>query len=144
MRHTARRLAIVGRPVFLLAPFLLGGCFYLPSTSLGVSPSSRLDPPVVISGEPYQQADDELSSNRETARISSERRAKSSEARAKAAPMEPHAADERAIENQNDDVDDAALKKSLVICDGCLTKSRQKREAADQTRSSAAVDQQFR
>jgi hypothetical protein len=71
---------------------------------------------------------------------------KASKARAKAASQEPDSAEGWAAEDQTNVVDDAALRKKLVICDGCQSKPtpKQKRDAVEQTDSSEMMGQQFR
>ena len=141
MRRNGQRLRIVGRGCFLLAPLLLGGCFYSPSTSVESS-QSNLPPPVVL----YGQSDDAAPSSPEKTNTVSDKRAKSTAVRAKARSPASDSTDEWAAENQAEGVDDAALKKKLVICSDCLTKPtrQQKQEAAEQASSSAMVGQQFR
>jgi hypothetical protein len=133
MRLSGQRLRIVGRGCFLLSPLLLGGCFYSPSTSLGSS-QSNLPPPVVL----YGQSDDAAPSSPETTNTVPDKRARSTVARAKAISPASDSADEWPAENQAEGIDDAALKKKLVICSDCLTKPtrRQKQEAAEQAGSS--------
>lgn len=99
-------------------------------------------PPAVLYGQP----DDVVPSTSEEAKAPSDKQTKASKARAKAVSHEPDSADEWAAEDQADVVDDAALKKKLVICDGCLSKRtpNQKREAVEQTNSSETMEQQFR
>jgi hypothetical protein len=141
MGRIGPRLWIVGRGSLLLAPLLLGGCFYSPSTSIASS-QPNMAPPVVLYGQP----DDAVPSTPGEAKAPSDKRLKASKARAKAASQEPDSAEGWAAEDQANVVDDAALRKKLVICDGCQSKPtpKQKRETVEQTDSSEMMGQQFR
>lgn len=106
------------------------------------SSQSNLPPPVVL----YDQSDDAAPSSPEKTNTVSDKRAKSTAARAKAISPTSDSTDEWAAENQAEGVDDAALKKKLVICSDCLTKPtrQQKQETAEPGGPSAIVGQQFR
>lgn len=104
-------------------------------------------PPVVLTQQQYDQPDDTFSSTPEDGKVPSDKRTKSPKARAKAVSQEPDSADEWEAEDQANVVNDAALRKKLVICDGCLSKPtpKQKRdETVEQTNSSEMMRQQFR
>lgn len=141
MRFIAERLGVVGRGSLLLAPLLLGGCFYSPSTSIASLPPNEM-PTVLLAQQPYGQPNNAAPVAEEKTRASPEKRTKSSVVRAKPASQEPDSADAWAAENQAGIAEDAALKKKLVICDGCTSKptSQQRREAPEQTDSSVGWD----
>jgi hypothetical protein len=141
MRFIAERLGVVGRWSLLLAPLLLGGCFYSPSTGTASLPPNAT-PTVLLSQQQYDQPNNAAPSPEEKTRAAPEKRMKSSAARAKDALQEPDSADAWAAENQASIVDDAALKKKLVICDGCTFKPtpQQRRETVEQTGSPAGWD----
>ena len=82
----------------------------------------------------YGQSDDAAPSSPEKADTVSEKRGKSTVARARAVTPASGSADEWTADNQAEGIDDAALKRKLVICSDCLTKPtrQQKQEAAEQ------------
>jgi hypothetical protein len=145
MQYIAERIGVLGRGSLLLAPLLLGGCFYSPSASIASLPPNAT-PTVLLSQQQYDQSNNAAPSTEESTRASSEKRAKSSVVRAKAVSQKPDSEDAWAAESRASIVDDAALKKKLVICDGCTFKPtpQQRRETVEQTGSPAGWDDNSR
>jgi hypothetical protein len=111
------------------------------------SPQPNPTSEALLSQQRYDQSSNAApSAAEEKTRASSEKQTKSSVAQTKTNSPEPDTANAWAAENQANIVDDAALRKKLVICDGCTSKPtpRQKRETVEQAGSSAGWDDDTR
>ena len=146
MQYIAERIGVLGRGSLLLAPLLLGGCFYSPSASIASLPPNAT-PTVLLSQQQYDQSNYAAPSTEESTRASSVEACKNfSKIQTKAVSQKPNSEDAWAAESRASIVDDAALKKKLVICDGCTFKPtpQQRRETVEQTGSPAGWDDNSR